>query len=634
MKKHNNHKIIEKKSNLADFQMGYIIIILVLASFIYLKSLNGEFLNWDDNDVVVYNDAVKNLNFEKIIFFFTNIYSNDYRPITFISYGLIYSVWGLNPVPFHFFCVLFHLINIVLVFLLVKKISHSKTVPVLTALIFAVHPMLVESVAWISALNDVLYAFFLLSALLFYIQYINSNQNLKYLLFCFLLFSLSAFTKPLGIVIPFLLFLFDYFLKRKFSPKVFYEKIPFISLSLVFILITFVSRESEVITALKSFSLFDRFFFVFYSLSFYLTKFLFPFALSSLHDFPVKENNVLPLVYYLSPLLIAALFFLFYKMKKHRTLLVFGFLFFLINIGLVVQIIPFGKFIVAERYTYVPYIGLSFIASSFFCIILQKINKTYYTPMQLLGALFLLFFIISSFNRVKVWNNSFALWEDVLKKNPMVAIAHNQIGLLHYFDGDYKNAIAHFDTAISYDNEFYVAFNNRGSIHLNLNENDKALEDFNSAISINPEYSDAYYNIGYINGEEGKTEIAIEYYNQAISNNSDNFNAYFNRGLEYVKINKYEQAVADFSSFIDARKNDPDAFYNRAIAYMNLNQYSKALIDFDAVTRLQPNNSNAYYNKGIINYYYDNLSEACINFRKAGSLGHPEAAGKITELCN
>ena len=199
-----------------------LLIIILLVSFIsYFQITDYEFIKWDDDTQITENAYVKSLDLQSINH---NLHQERYTFLTLTTFSAIYNVWGNNSIPFHWFSLIFHLINIVLIFLLTKKLINNIHIVVLVSLLFALHPLRIESVAWISEFKDLLFTFFSLISFLLYIKYIQSNKFI-YFIFTTLCVLLSSFSKIQGLLIPVSLFLFDIYYNRKFSILLVIEKV-------------------------------------------------------------------------------------------------------------------------------------------------------------------------------------------------------------------------------------------------------------------------------------------------------------------------------------------------------------------------------------------------------------------------
>ncbi len=480
----------------------FLLFLIVFASFIvYSYSLKCDFVNWDDPAMVTDNTQVRSELSAKSLedIFSVKGMSNEYQPLTTLTYHLIYNVFELNPFYFHLFNIIFHLLNIILVFLFIKLLFNNINLALITAAFFAIHPLNVEVVAWISAANYILFSFFSLLSLIFYIKYIKTNYKIIYIVYSFVFFALAIFSKSTALMLPLLFFVIDYFEKRSIKLGVFFEKAPFLILSLASGLIALLLKE-EVLSASTGiiYTSFDRIFFVFYSVCLYLFKIIFPFNLKIVYAYPEKVNEVLPLELYILPLLITiGIILIFILLKRERKLIVFSFFFFLINIIMVIHIIPFYHIgIIAERYVYLASLGMFVMLAHF--ITKWREEKTVYIKYvsSIIVVLYFAVLTINSSQRVRVWESDSTLFADLIKKNPDEPVSYNNLGNKEDKAGNYEKAIGYYNQAISVNSNYAEAFYNRGLSYYNLNKYAEAHTDFNKAIQINPNFAKAFNNRG------------------------------------------------------------------------------------------------------------------------------------------
>src|SRR4030095_8431501 len=388
-----------KKPGIKVFQ--WILAIVAITAIFFLPMFKNGFTNWDDEFYVINNHLLRGPDWAGI--FNTPVVSN-YHPLTIISLAINFAISGIDPSSYMIFNLLLHLANTVLVYYFILQISSGKNyVALFTALIFGIHPMHVESVAWISERKDLLYTLFFLLSLIQYWRFLQTGKKSK-LILCFLFFSLSLLSKPAAIILPLLLLLFDYWQGRAFHKKVIIEKIPFLLLALIFAVITLKIQSGSAITGFDSYPLWTRFFFANYVSVAYLVRFIIPYPLSAFHPFPSPGNLGLPVL--LSPLIMLILLTIIWLKRKNK-LFIFSFLFYLLNILLVLQVVTVGAALVAERYTYVPYIGVAFFVTM---LIDQYVNKYRKKWVWLFTASLAFVFCFITFQRVKVWKDSGTLW--------------------------------------------------------------------------------------------------------------------------------------------------------------------------------------------------------------------------------
>ncbi len=298
-----------------------------------------------------------------------------------------------------------------------------------------------------------------------------------------------------------------------------------------------------------------------------------PFNLSALHYYPVKTNGLLPVEYYIATVIILLIIFLILKINKTNKLkkdLIFGLMFFLITISLVLQIIPVGRAITAERYTYIPYIGLFFIIGQYFTLINSKKNsrKAIKTKSYLYIVLivYIIFFSYTTYNRNKVWKNGITLFSDVIKKYPSRSFAY------------WACAIAKAKAYNTYE----------------------AIDDYDKAIKLKPDY----------------------------------INAYVDRGNAKSDLKKYKQAINDYNKAIELDSNYLSAYLNRGVAKGILKNYKGAINDFNKIIKTDADNADAYYNLGISKLQINMKKQACEDLKKADELGSAHAAEIIKKYCN
>jgi hypothetical protein len=396
--------------------------VLILATIgVYYPILGHDFLYyWDDQWQVMNFYTEGGFNRENLYYIFTEFYGGQYSPIDEVLYLLIYICFGYNPMVFHGVSLLLHALNACLIYWCFRrlfetvaavKIPHVAEVSFLTALVFAVHPLNVESVAWISASKILVYAFFYLLATYSFLCYLNSKKTEFYIL-TLVLFVCSFMGKEQAVIFPVWLLLIYWIAGNDFKNKrVWIEVIPFFILALGFGLITIYSQGAGFLSS-TFYPLWQRLVFMCYSLVEYCVKFAFPVKLSYLYPFPSLVGDPLPTWLLVYPLLIMVTLVSLWKYITANKIVVFGLLFFVIHLALMLHIIPFARFvIVADRYIYLPMAGLSFIV--FYYVIKYWKKKSRETKKQwmfFIAACFIYLGVYSNI-RSRVWHDS-----DTLKK--------------------------------------------------------------------------------------------------------------------------------------------------------------------------------------------------------------------------
>jgi len=559
--------------------------ILLLTLLVYLPSISNELINtWDDGLYITENPFVKSLNAQNLKTIFTQQIASNYHPLTILSLAIDYQISGLSPEWYHIVNLIFHLLNTVLVFYFTFALfgyKHEYAAWV-TAAIFALHPMHVESVAWISERKDVLFTAFFLLSLISYLKYIELNFPVKWYLLTALFFVLSVLSKPSAVVLPLVLPLIDYLKGRWFGVKMMLEKVALLPISIAIGLATVGIQSKDAMPEFARYSFLQHIQFASYSFLNYIVRFFAPFKLSALHPYPALTKGSLPLVFQIAPFA-AALFVsaVVWSAKKTRYL-VFGVGFYLVNIVLVLQFVEVGRAIIAERYTYLPYLGLAIPLTAGISLFLQN-RPQYKNLIWGATAVVLLFFSLLTFQRVKVWKNSETLWTDVIIKYPRSD----------------------------------VAYDNRGVYYRSIKQNDKAMQDYNKVIEINPQYPLTYNNRGNIYFDQMKDDLALADYNKALQLDPENVKALTNRAIIHVRGKRYEEAMRDFDSAIKLDPSFSSIYFNRGIHYDLLDQNELALKDFTKYLELDPKHDGIWNSKGVSKQKLGRYEESLQDFNKA-----------------
>jgi len=572
-------------------------IVLAITFVVFLPSLQNKFVNLDDTQYFIENPVVKNINLQNLKAIFSEQFVGNYQPLTMLSYMIEYKILGLAPFGYHLANLVFHLLGTLFVFLIIKKLSGNDLVACITALLFGIHPLHVESVAWVSERKDVLYGFFFLWALYLYVSAPRpaikgadvriSPFRVTAILFLFLLALLS---KAQAVVLPVVFFAVDFLMKRKFTKKTLLEKIPFFILAVAFGLIAInVQGKAGAMQTFQYFPFHERILFSCYALMTYLHKLILPINLSCFYPYPETDDKINTIWVYLSPAVLLALAFIVWKYLRQSTVVLFGVAFFLITIVLVLQLLPIGDALYADRYTYIPSIGLFFIVAHYITPLLK--NKL----LTITVAICLGWLCFLSYQRTKVWHDSITLYTDAIDKG-------------------YKAAIL---------------YNNRGAVLSDSSNNAAALKDFTSLVELKPRYPNGWRNKGLIHVRLKQKEEAIKSFSEAIKHYPADASNYLSRGTLFVEMNDFENAIKDFSKIIKLNPNSGEGYYARSEALGKSGKMTEALTDINKAIEIVPDNGQAYNNRGIILSMSGKYREAVNDFTKSLDL-KPDNSGAYT----
>jgi 4-amino-4-deoxy-L-arabinose transferase-like glycosyltransferase len=265
--------------------------IIILISFIaYLPVFNNELLAWDDEYYIKNNPLVYTINLKDI---FSQYVMGNYHPFTILILAIEYQLFGLSATGYHTVNLLLHLLNVLLVFFTVLRLANKQEIALVAALLFGIHPLHVESVAWTAELKDLLYTFFFLASYIFYLKY-QESQRKKYYIVALILFSVSLLSKAMAASLPVLLILTDYFKGRKINVKTLLDKAPFFLLSIIFGIVAIWAQQSSGATEVIHFSFLQRIIFACYGFITYLVQLIFPLNLSAYYPYPVRSGESIP----------------------------------------------------------------------------------------------------------------------------------------------------------------------------------------------------------------------------------------------------------------------------------------------------------------------------------------------------
>jgi hypothetical protein len=393
---------------------GLLVVLLTIAA--HAQGLRGQFLEWDDYGHITQNPVIRSLAPENLWMMFTQPAAKLYVPLTWLSFAVDYQVWGHNPFGYHLTNLLLHVANTVLVLLLAFQLLRDRfdlaqPAAVLTAAIFGVHPLRVESVAWVTERKDLLFAFFYLLALLAYLRWTARGNRRDYWA-CLFLFICSALAKSTAVTLPLVLLLLDVFWKRRVA---LWEKIPFFAVSLIIGAATFVAQASgngETVVGTQAIPLWARLGLVGYCTLFHIRKFFWPLHLSAVYpsfeDFGWTPLHAVGYVLAFVILLVVA-----FALRRRAPIVLPSWLFYLITLSPTIGLVPVGVHVVADRFTYIPLIGLALPLSVGIVVLANDWQQARPILAAMIAVLLIALTILSA-NRSAVWTNTETLFQNAL----------------------------------------------------------------------------------------------------------------------------------------------------------------------------------------------------------------------------
>jgi protein O-mannosyl-transferase len=585
--------------------------VLTITTIAFIQVLGAGFVNLDDSDYVTNNPLIRTGSLLQVI---TTPVQGNYHPLTMLSLYINHLISGEQAWSYHLFNLLFHLVNCILVFRLVLLLTGRNVIIALTtAVLFGIHPMHVESVAWVAERKDVLYGLFFLAGLISYTKYVDSNSKKEYVL-SILFLILSLLSKPAAVIFPLALGCIDLLRRRQLSIRLVVEKVPFFILAAIIGILTMIAQRKAGAVGNLNFSVATKVLFGFYGIMMYFIKMVIPFNLVVFYPYPAI-NKALPVEYYIGPLFFIALAGVFFYMLKRNRIVPFGILFYLTNLLLVLQVLPVGGAIIAERYTYIPYIGLFVIVGWLIDRFAKGNRSKAYTTIFIAN----IFFSLLTWSQVAVWKNSAVLWDHAIKVRPSNKAYANRATELRN-EKNYNLALEYFNEALSLSIIDYESFNNRGNIYFDLKQPDLAIKDYRKALSIKADYYPSLDNLGVQYATLGQYDSALKYENQALLVKPDYKVAYSNRALIYMKVNRFQDAIADWGRFLQYEPGAADVYNTIGFCYQSMNRFEESLTSINKAIEIDPQGV-FYLNRAYTLRAMNNLGSAksdVLTARQAG----------------
>ncbi|MBA4149226.1 MAG: tetratricopeptide repeat protein [Verrucomicrobia bacterium] len=579
------------------------VLLALVTLLVFWRATTNEFVNYDDPDYVTKNTWVqKGLTIDSVKWAFTTGHASNWHPLTWLSHMLDWQLFGENPKGHHLTNLLFHAFNVVLLFFVLRKMTGFFWRAAFIAALFALHPLRVESVAWISERKDVLSTFFGFISIWFYASYVQARgamrsvrENVTAYILALFFFALSLMSKPMLVTLPFLLFLLDMWPLKRFSvfsfqysvggasrsqsehrtlktehwPRLLLEKVPYFALIVASSVITFlVQKKGGAVSG--ALDLDARVANALISYCRYLHKLFWPEKLSVLYPHPGSWPTGMVIA---AALLLAAISALAIRQLRRRPWFFVGWFWFIGTAVPVIGIVQVGIQSMADRYTYIPMIGVYIVLTWTVCEFTAKFDAR----KQILiagSAVVLVACSLLTVRQIGVWQNSMTLFEHAVAVTDKNYLAYNNLG-------------------------FFISEKSRSlSGEARLRKVDEAIDKYRRSIEIKPNYEEALNNLGHALAEKGLHAEAVPYYRHALKIKPDLIQAHNNLGNALSEIGQIDEAIQHFHFVLKREPENVDAHNNLGVALAMKGQIEKAMEHLQKAVELNPKNVSARSNLG------------------------------------
>lgn len=604
----------------------------------YWQVRNHGFVNYDDDLYVTNNRNVQaGLTWDGVKWAFTTTHASNWHPLTWLSHMLDYEIYGPKPGGHHLSSLLFHAANTLLLFFVLSQMSGALWRSGFVAALFALHPLHVESVAWVAERKDVLSTFFWLLTMWAYARYAERPGLSRYLL-VLLLFAFGLMSKPMLVTLPFVMLLLDYWplnrlrlgqkdgdnlqnhslsmSSRKELPALhlILEKVPFLILAGVASVVTLVAQQhGGAVRSLESFPLGIRIANALVSYATYIGKMIWPQDLAVFYPHPrtLQIWQALGAAFFL-----ACVCFLVVRAGRRRPYLMAGWLWYLGTLVPVIGLVQVGSHAMADRYTYVPLIGL-FVMISWGMADLATRWRFGRPVLGISTGVVVFALIVSTWFQVGHWHNSETLFKHTLKVTANNYIAHNNLAIAMVEQGKLEEAIDHYSEALRIKPRYAKAHYNLGIALMRQGNVQEAIAHYSEALRIKSDYAAAHNNLGKALAAQGNLNEAIAHYFKALRIEPDNATAHGNLGVALAEEGKPKEAIRHFSEALRITPGDAKAHKNLGAALAGQGRLEEAIRHYATALRIAPGDADTHFNLGHALTQQGRLQEAIGHFSEA-----------------
>ena len=570
----------------------------LVTSVAFFPALQNNFVNFDDHTYVYENPkVVAGLTRSGITWAFTHFHSSNWHPLTWLSHMLDCQLYRLNAGGHHFTSVLLHAVVAILLFIVLQKMTGAVWRAAFVAAVFAIHPLRVESVAWISERKDILSGLFFMLTLAAYVKHARAPSLGRYLV-VLLLYAFGLMCKPMLVSLPLVLLLIDYWPLRRFTDpssarRLFIEKLPLIGLAAMSCLVTLFAQRSTT-ASISHIPLAWRVGNAAVACMIYIVQMVWPLHLAPFYPHPAEEQLapgvtdqlpawqiVLAIVVIIGISIAAVL------SRKQRPYVFTGWFWYLIMLGPVIGIVQVGLQAHADRYTYLPQIGL-YILVSWSVAHLIAWRRAGHRILTAAAVIVLVSLTWIARAQVRYWHDSETLWEHSLAVTKDNDVPHYGLGDVYFARGELNKALAEFRSALYLRPDSPYAHNGIGLVLTKMGRLDEAVDHLNAAIRILPNHPIAHLNLGNALLQKGQTSGAIKEFEQQLALQPDDAAAQCDLANALADQGQLNQAIAQYEKAIELRPDRAEAYYDLGNCYLEQGDPEKAAKQYEQALKLSP----------------------------------------------
>lgn len=582
-----------------------ILLLIVVTCAVYWQVGNNQFVNLDDAMYILENPQVRaGLTGEGFIWAFTSTYASNWHPLTWLSHMLDVQLFGLDPGPHHLVNVLFHAINTVLLFLLLLRMTGAYWQSVFVAALFALHPLHVESVAWVAERKDVLSAFFWMLTLLLYAWYVERPGRGRYLL-TLCAFALGLMSKPMLVTLPAVLLLMDYWPlgrmqfgraeqprhgpgsidRTSFPWRLLWEKAPFIALSAASSVITmFAQHAGGAMASVKAVPFTFRAVNALWVYVLYIGKMVWPLDLAVIYPLPATLTVTQGLT---AGLILAGTSLLAARSAKRHPYLLVGWLWYLVTLVPVIGLVQVGRQAMADRYTYIPLIGL-FMMVAWGARDIAGDSRVRRTALSSVAVVILAVLAVLTGLQTRYWKDSLTLFSHAAEAVQDNYIAHDAIGRILTVAGRFDEATHHYTEALRISPNDERSLVGMGNVLVKQGKIEEGISFTKKALTMKPESADAHFNLGYALLQQGREQQALEHYFEGLRNDPENADIHHIVGVILGAQGKLDESIRHFTEALRIKPDHPEAHYGLGVALLRQGRVDDSIRQFTEALRLKP----------------------------------------------